>query len=205
MARRPDDKPARPYKLQTIPPRRDPVTGRRARRYHKACKLNGGRRVPRTRRQIEVWRKAVMLHYRRGELTDARLLVILAVPDWLNRENGRCDPSHDTIADRVGVTVRTVQRALADATRLRLIDWDQRAIRFPGETVQITNQYRIFPGLAAATDAPAIEAPPCREQSDNKKEGFLTKSGCSDSTNSLEKALAALAATGGWVFRPRTA
>jgi hypothetical protein len=204
------DQPARPYELQQIPPRRDPITDRPIPRYHKACVLDGGRRMPRTKRQMKVWHCMVMLAYRLGKLTETRLRVILALPEWLNWKTGRCDPAHATIAEKVGCKPRTVQRALADARRLDLIDWDQRAVTFkpidrPKDTVQITNQYQVFPGLAADAEAPAIDTPPCHEQSVSKKERVSYDTRCSDSPSLVDRALASMAARSGLTLKARPA
>lgn len=177
------------FRLQMEPRRQDPVTGRHAPRFHKECVLNGGRRLRRARRQITRWEDAVSHHRRRGHLTEAQLKVMLELPGWFNRESGQCDPSHETIAARADVCVKTVQRALAAAKRLGLIGWDQRAIRLPGETIQITNQYVLFPGMASDAVAPAIDAPPHEQPFTGDIKSI---SGCSDSLSPLERALASL-------------
>lgn len=113
----------------------------------------------------------------------------MELPGWLNRQNGRCDPSHDTIAGKAGVCVRTVQRALAVGKRLGLVGWDQRAVRLPGETIQITNQYQLFPGMASDVDAPAVDARPQEQRSTDINKSIT---GYSDFRSRLELALASL-------------
>lgn len=168
--------------LQTEPRRHAP-------RYHRACVLNGGRRLQRARRQIVRWEDAVLFHRRRGRLTEAQFQAIMEMPGWLNRKTGRLDPSHETIAAKARVCVKTVQRALAAAKRLGLIGWDQRAIRLPGETIQITNQYQLFPGMASEAEAPKVDAPPLEQRSTEVNKSI---SGCSDSPSRLDLALASL-------------
>lgn len=166
------------------------ATGRRIPRYHKECTLGAGRRQRRSKQHLQRWESAVLHHRRRRHLTPDQFRALMTLPSWLNRGNGRCDPAHQTIAARADVCVRTVQRAFAIAKRFGLIGWDQRAARVGDETVQITNQYVLFPGLAEPADAPAIEAPPRPEQ--RSTEDIKSISGCSDSLSPLERALAAL-------------
>jgi hypothetical protein len=174
-----------------------------ANRFHKECVFGPGRPEKRTKRQVATYAEAIKRHTARGNLTVCWAFVLYALPSWFNWKDGRCDPSHETIADQVDLSVKTVQRAFAMAKRLGLIGWDQRKVETKGgEICQVTNQYRILPGLAEPTDAPKV-APPSRERPSIRiKE---SESGCSDSTNPIEKALAALAAAGGLVLRPRTA
>lgn len=158
-------------------------------RFHKQCTLTTGRRAPRSRRQIRTFERAALAHHRAGRLTDDRFQALMVLPSWLNLRGGRCDPSHATIAAKANTCPRTVQRALEDARRLGLVTWDQRATRRDGETVQITNQYVLLPGLAAPTDAPPVDRPP---QEQPRTDISKSESGCSDSVSPLERALASL-------------
>jgi hypothetical protein len=55
-----------------------------------------------------------------NSLTAAEKRIAVAVVDHFNRENGRCDPSYETIAALLSVNVRTVGRAI---TKLVKIDF----------------------------------------------------------------------------------
>lgn len=158
-------------------------------RFHKQCTLTTGRRAPRSRRQILTFERAALAHRRAGRLSADHFQALMALPTWLNLRGGRCDPSHATIAARAGVCVKTVQRALAAAKRIGLVTWDQRATRRDGETVQITNQYVLLPGLASPTDAPPVDRPPQQQPITDIRESRIC---CSDSSSPLERALASL-------------
>lgn len=158
-------------------------------RFHKACVFNAGRRIARTRGHLATFERAALFHKKAGHLTEGQFQVVMELPGWLNLRGGRCDPSHRTIGNKANVKVKTVQRALGTAKRLGLIGWDQRARRIGGETIQITNQYQILPGLAAATEAPAVSACPPEQPI---TEDIKSISCCSDSVSPLERALAAL-------------
>jgi len=171
-------------------------------RFHKACRFNVGRWLPRDREQVARWRKSVERRHRLGSLTDAEAAVLLTLPTWLNRKSGRCDPAHGTIAKKAGVCVKTVQRALEGARRLRLVDWDQRAVKIGSVVTQISNLYRLFPGIPAPKEAPAIDASPQEQRSTVLRR---SEDGCSDSISIdeslspiLRAALARLGNTGGF-------
>ena len=168
------------------------ITHFRRWRYHRACKWGEGERRRRDTRQLDFWQRRIMRLEAAGALTSARAAVVLALRPYFNRATGRCDPSHESIAARTGLCVRTVQRGMEDARAFRLIDWDQRAVWRDGEGMQITNQYRLLPGMAAAQDAPAIEAPPSKQGHTVSKK--INPLGSSDSIRPLDKALASLGA-----------
>jgi helix-turn-helix protein len=174
-----------------------------ANRFHKECVFGPGRRERRSKRQAATYAEAIKRHTARGKLTVCWAFVLYALPSWFNWKDGRCDPSHETIADKVDLSVKTVQRALAMAKRLGLIGWDQRKVETKGDgTCQVTNQYRILPGLAEPTEAPKVDQPSRERRSIRLKD---SESGYSDSPGPLERALAGLARSGGFVLRTRTA
>jgi hypothetical protein len=164
----------------------------RRHRYHRACKWSDGARLRRDSRQMDFWQRRVMQLEATGRLTPDRAAAIRTLRVFFNRGTGRCDPSHESIATLTGLSVKTVQRALADARTWRLIDWDQRATWRDGEGTQITNQYRLLPGMAAAQDAPAIEAPASKPG--HTESIKINPLGSSDSVSPLDRALASLGA-----------
>jgi len=173
-------------------PTTDQTASYRRPHYHRACKWNDGERVRRDSHQMDFWQRRVMRLEASGQFTPDRSAAIRAIRNFFNRGTGRCDPSHESIAKLTGLCVRTVQRALEDAKAFRLIDWDQRATWQDGEPTQITNQYRLLPGVAAAQDAPPIEAPPSKQG--HTESVRINPLGCSDSVSPLDKALASLGA-----------
>jgi DNA-binding transcriptional MocR family regulator len=60
-------------------------------------------------------------------------------------------PSHQTLADRAGCCVRTVQRALAAARELGLVEWAERRVRAGWRWLRTSNVYRLL-----VPDAPAV-------------------------------------------------
>jgi hypothetical protein len=72
--------------------------------------------------------------------------VLEVLPDYLARD-GRCDPSHARLAADAGVGESTVERALADAKALGLLDWDRRLVRTGWRAEQTSNAYvLLLPG-----------------------------------------------------------
>jgi hypothetical protein len=169
----------------------------RRHRYRRACKWHLGMRVLRSQSQLDLWHRRVLWLERTGRLSRAEARALWAARNFFNRRTGQCDPSHDAIAKKAAVCARTVQRALAKGKQYGVIAWDQRAIWLDGEGAQITNQYRLLPGVAAPTKAPAIDAPPEEaappEQSRTVK-NQINPLGSSDSLRPLERALASLQA-----------
>ncbi|WP_275790506.1 helix-turn-helix domain-containing protein [Pararhizobium gei] len=68
-------------------------------------------------------------------MTRTAKLVLAYLVDCLNFNTGRCDPSQRTIADEIGVSVRTVERAIKQVMEAGWMDVSRR-----GKTV--TNFYR---------------------------------------------------------------
>jgi DNA-binding transcriptional MocR family regulator len=66
--------------------------------------------------------------------------------------DGQCDPSHETIAQDVGCSARTVRRALAQLKSLGLLTWQRRLVPVGRGTEQTSNAYAlIVPGMAQTT------------------------------------------------------
>lgn len=67
-------------------------------------------------------------------------------------EDGRCDPSHDTLAADAGCSARTVRRATATMRDLGMLRWETRIVRNGWQAHQTSNAYELCPD----TPAPAI-------------------------------------------------
>ena len=68
------------------------------------------------------------IHRRAGRLTDAGSYVALVLLKRLGQD-GRCDPSHQTLADDCGKSIDTVKRALKAMQQIGLVDWARRLCR----------------------------------------------------------------------------
>jgi hypothetical protein len=103
------------------------------------------------------WRYIVHHHVRAGRIGPKGAWALEILPDYLARD-GRCDPSHARLAADAGVGERTVERALADAKALGLLDWDRRIVRTGWRAEQTSNAYvLIVPGKQECANAhPAL-------------------------------------------------
>jgi hypothetical protein len=119
-----------------------------------------GRRVRLCRERRAVWRARLDLFRRAGRLTADHALVGEALVKRLGQD-GRCDPSHGTLADDSGTSVSTVQRALVKFAACGLAAWSRRLVRAGWRTEQTSNQYVLTLG-----EPPAIRAPRCDGQTD---------------------------------------
>ena len=68
--------------------------------------------------------------------------------------DGRCDPSHDTLAADANVSVRTVQRATDTMRGLGLLRWQRRLVRTGWRAEQTSNAYELVPTLGTAPVLP---------------------------------------------------
>jgi hypothetical protein len=70
--------------------------------------------------------------------------------------DGRCDPSHDTIAGDALCSVRTVRRALAGLRAVGLLAWQRRIARCrDGRIEQVSSQFWLSPSAAAPVLSPS--------------------------------------------------
>jgi hypothetical protein len=107
------------------------------------------------------WTARVWQEFRAGNLTRAYRDVLLTLRTFRGH-GGHCWPSHATLADRAECCVRTVQRALAQAQHLGLVDWVERRVRAGWRWLRTSNLYR-FVTPAAPVQAgmrPVFRAPP---------------------------------------------
>ena len=94
------------------------------------------------------WFHRVEQEYRAGNLTAKAFLVLRQLAFYLGNR-GEAWPSHETLAERAGCCVRTVQRALQAARDLGLVDWVERRVRAAWRWLRTSNLYRLLmPGGA---------------------------------------------------------
>jgi hypothetical protein len=126
------------------------------RRWHKSSVFGDGPRVPMCRERRAVWRARIEIHRRAGRITDGESYVAAALLKRLGQD-GRCDPSHATLAADSGESVSTVKRALAAFHDCGLVSWVRRLARDGWRAVQISNAYRLTLGEPAKTPASRCE------------------------------------------------
>jgi len=127
--------------------------------YHRGSSFGPGRRRPMNRDERGIWRRLVHRHVRAGEIGPKGAWALELLPDYLSRD-GRCDPSHARLAADAGVGESTVERALADAKAIGLLDWDRRLVRTRWRAEQTSNAYVLLvPGLGQGAQPPP-PAPP---------------------------------------------
>lgn len=110
--------------------------------------LHRGRYVPLNpieRDQIRGMAQALRM---RHQATPAFQIILEVLLSFVGRD-GRCDPSHATIARASGFHVSTVREALAFWKRVGVLDWDRRKLSIG---VQTTSQFRfsVLPADALA-------------------------------------------------------
>lgn len=113
-----------------------------------------GRSVPLCREA-----KAKLMHLARaarvgGRITSKAFFVFEALLwGFHNAKDGRCFPSYETIAERVGCVRSTVALAIKALEQMRLLTWHNRIVRLRlnGQirVVRTSNAYQ-FPGLPAS-------------------------------------------------------
>src|SRR5690349_17824692 len=125
-----------------------PTMSNHPRPWHRGSVFGDGHRVPLDREQRAVWKARVEIHRRAGRLTDAGSYVALALLKRLGQD-GRCDPSHATLAADSGKSVDTVKRALKAMQKIGMIDWARRVCREGSRVWQMSNSYLLQLGQAA--------------------------------------------------------
>jgi len=111
--------------------------------WHRGSVFGDGHRMPMDRERRAVWKARVGIRRRAGRLTDAGSYVALALLRRLGVD-GRCDPSHQTLADDSGKSVDTVKRALKAMQALGMIDWARRVCREGARVWQTSNSYLLW-------------------------------------------------------------
>jgi hypothetical protein len=105
------------------------------------------------------WRYIVHVHVRAGRIGPKGAWALEVLPDYL-ASDGRCDPSHARLAADAGIGERTVERALADARALGLLDWDRRIVRNGWRAEQTSNAYVLIVPGEDGGPPPTPPAPP---------------------------------------------
>jgi hypothetical protein len=105
------------------------------------------------------WRARLDMHERAGRITPAHEKIGLALLKRLGQD-GRCDPSHETLAIDSGKDVSTVQRALKRFHACGLVSWVRRLTRAGQRVSQTSNAYILTVG-----NPPNFPANRCERQS----------------------------------------
>ena len=72
-----------------------------------------------------------------GQLTFTQEKVLLSLPRFFRRDDGRIYPSHPTVAARAGCSIRTVQRTLKAAREMGLVKRTARYVRGASEVYEL--------------------------------------------------------------------
>ena len=158
--------------------------------YHAGSLFGDGPRRPLDREQRARFYFLLTAHSRsrhitpKGEKVGAALLKRLSV-------DGRCDPSHQTIADDAGCDERTVRRALDAMKAIGLVMWQRRIVRDGWRTSQTSNAYLLAP--IAVANPPKIHARCCGGQivRETRSISFISTSASPQDVEAARNALAA--------------
>jgi hypothetical protein len=126
--------------------------------WHRDSVFGDGLRLPLCRERRAVWKARIDLARRAGRVTDGEAYVGQALLKRLGQD-GRCDPSHQTLADDSGESVSTVKRALKAFWACGLVNWVRRLWRNGTRVSQDTNAYMLTLG-----DPPQIPQVRCEGQ-----------------------------------------
>jgi DNA-binding transcriptional MocR family regulator len=105
------------------------------------------------RERRAVWKARIEIQRRGGRITDGEAYVGLALLKRLGQD-GRCDPSHQTLADDSGESVSTVQRALKALLACGMVSWMRRLVRDGWRASQTSNAYLLT--LGETPEIPAL-------------------------------------------------
>jgi DNA-binding transcriptional MocR family regulator len=134
-----------------------------ARRWRKGSEFGTGLRRAMGHDARKQWLARLEIHRRGRRLTPTHELVARAMLKRLSVE-GRCDPSHQTLADDTGASVSTVQRALDRLAECGLVTWCRRIVRVGRRAVeQISNAYMLTLG-----DVPKLPVFSSKRQTDRQ-------------------------------------
>lgn len=122
--------------------------------FHAQSTFSAGPRRPFTRDERRIWLAMVEMHRRAQSLTALHALIASCLLRRLGVE-GRCDPSHDTLAADAGCCPRTVREALRRLRRLGLLSWLRRLVRVGGAVRQTSNAYELCLSGSPARSAAA--------------------------------------------------
>lgn len=144
-------------------------------RYHRGSQFNGPMR-PLDRNEVArlIWRvEADAIASRKKHcqpwLTGCYARVLRTLLTCFLGANGRCDPSHATLARKSGVSIATVKRALAELKKRGVLAWTRRIARHGIFVRQISNAYLACRSWGGAVAQTAREGP----RTSKKEEGGL--------------------------------
>lgn len=146
--------------------------------WHRGSTFGDGPRRPLDREQRARFRYLLNAHCRAGHITDKGAKVGEALLKRLSVD-GRCDPSHQTLADDVKASTgkcseRTARRALDAMKGLGLVTWARRIVRAGWRVSQTSNAYVLVP--LATVNPPAIRLIPSGGHSgrETRSESFIS-------------------------------
>ena len=131
--------------------------------WHHGSVFGAGRRVPLDRERRTRFKFLANAHKLSGRLPDKQFRVAEVLLRRLSVD-GRCDPSHATLAADAGISLSTVRRATITMRTLGLLQWDRRLVRNGWRTEQTSNAYELVP--AAGTISPVLPRVSCGVQID---------------------------------------
>ena len=111
--------------------------------WHRGSEFGAGLRFPLDRERRAIWRARLNLARLAGRITALHVLVGEALLRRLG-EDGRCDPSHETLAGDTGCSDRTVRRALVRLSELGMVRWVNRLVRAACRAEQTSNAYTLI-------------------------------------------------------------
>jgi hypothetical protein len=121
--------------------------------WHRGSSFGPGRRVPLCRERRARYSFLLHAHHKARRLTRAGRDIGLALLRRLGAD-GRCDPTHETLAGDVECCERTVATATATLRALNLLTWENRLKREGWRALQDSNAYQLL--TPAENPPPAI-------------------------------------------------
>ena len=141
--------------------------------WHRDSVFGPGPRQPLCCERRKVWKARIDLQRRAGQITDGESYVGQALLKRLGQD-GRCDPSHQTLAKDSGESVSTVKRALKAFWACGLVNWVRRLWRNGTRVSQDTNAYLLTLGEPPKFPADRCEVQSARQTSSlDKSREFL--------------------------------
>jgi hypothetical protein len=131
-------------------------------RWHRGSIFGDGPRHPLDRERRAQWKARLAMHERAGRITSDHEKIGEALLKRLGTD-GRCDPSHATLAADTRKDVSTVKRAMKAFQACGLVSWARRIVRDGRRVVQTSNAYLLTLGAAPNFPADRCEVPSARE------------------------------------------